>query len=265
MIPPGEKQTFELHCFDQNGRFLRSRAAAATLARTRRPVGRRDERQRACGRSRLGRTVTASLDGLTATARIRVFRGTKEWSWNFDGFSGPAVPPSWVREFAKLKPMDLDGNTVMAVAGMGTARGRPSHTVWIGPPESKNYTIQADVRTKEQRRQLSNIGVTANRYTLMLKGTLGKLQVQSWPPHLRMAKDVPFKAEPEVWYTLKFKVEVRDGQAYLFGKAWKTGEAEPEAWTLEHVDPHANESGSPGLYFYATTDCMFDNVRVTFD
>jgi hypothetical protein len=99
----------------------------------------------------------------------------------------------------------------------------------------------------------------------MIKGNQGRLQVFSWPPHLHNAKEVPFKVDPDVWYTLKFTVDVRDGQAYLMGKAWKTGEPEPEAWTLEHVDPHPNETGSPGLCVYAITDCLFDNVKVTFE
>jgi hypothetical protein len=153
----------------------------------------------------------------------------------------------------------------MLLAGISDAtRGRPSHTVWLGSPDMKNYTIQADVRLVQQRRQLANIGISANRYSFMIKGTYGRLQVYSWPPHLHNAKEVPFKVEPDTWYTLKFTVEVRDGQAHLLGKAWKTGEPEPDAWTLEHVDPHPNETGSPGLCVYATTDCMFDNVKVTF-
>jgi hypothetical protein len=174
------------------------------------------------------------------------------------------VPPTWIRAFAKLKPMTIDGNTVMGVSGLG-ARGRPSHYVYFGAPTMNNYVIQADVLMKEQRRQLPNIGVIANRYSFMIKGPYGKVQVQSWPPHLRAASEVSYDAKPDVWYTMKFKVDVRDGQAYLFGKIWPASEAEPDAWTLEHVDPHANETGSPALCWYATTDCMFDNVKVTFE
>ena len=62
---------------------------------------------------------------------------------------------------------------------------------------------------------------------------------------------------------MKLKVDADDSQAKIFGKVWKTGEAEPEGWTIEATDPHPNMSGSPGLYVYATTDCMFDNVVVT--
>jgi hypothetical protein len=111
---------------------------------------------------------------------------------------------------------------------------------------------------------LANIGISAQRYSFMIKGNQGKLQVFSWPPHLHNAKEVPFEAKPDVWYTMKFKVELRNDQAFLFGKAWEAGQPEPEAWSMEHVDPHPNIQGSPGLCVYATTDCLFDNVKVVF-
>ena len=267
VIAPGASQKYELYCFDKLGHLIKKMdpelTAAPELSALKiegatvvAPQGDKD----------MAGTLSAKVGELAATARVRVFKGTKEWSWDFEQFSGVAVPPTWIRAFAKLKPLKVGDNTVMAVAGISDkTKGRPSHTVWLGTPTMKNYTIQADVLMKEQRRQLPNIGISANRYAFMIKGNQGRLQVFSWPPHLHNAKEVPFKAEPDVWYTLKFKVEVRDGQAFLFGKAWKAGDKEPEAWTLEHVDPHPNESGSPGLSFYAITDCMFDNVKVTFE
>ncbi len=54
----------------------------------------------------------------------------------------------------------------------------------------------------------------------------------------------------------------QDG-AHLHGKAWKRGDPEPEAWTIEAVDPHANLNGSPGLYIYSLAQCLFDNVSLS--
>ena len=208
-------------------------------------------------------TVTAEIDGVTGTARVRMFNPAKVWKWDFEGYKGPQVPSQWLRAFAKLKPTDVDGNVVMKAAGIGNTKGRPSHTVWLGTPEMKNYTIQADVLMKEQRRQMPDIGVVANRYNFILKGNKGKLRIQSWAPHLRMAVEEKYRSDPDVWYTMKLKVDADESQAKVYGKVWKTGEAEPEGWTIEATDPHPNQSGSPGLYVYATTDCMFDNVIVT--
>ncbi len=269
-IPAGASQKFELHCFDKLGRFIKK--VDPELATSKEleglTISGASVTAPAVGEANADRdfagTVETKLGELTASARIRVFKATPDWKWDFEGFTGPQVPPTWMRAFAKLKPQTIDGNTVMTVAGMGAnTRGRPSHFVFLGSPSQHSYTIQADVLMKEQRRQLPNIGVCANRYSFMIKGPYKKVQVQSWPPHLRAAKEVPFDAKPDVWYTMKFKVDVKDGQANLYGKIWPAGESEPEAWTIEQTDPHANETGSPGLCWYATTDCMFDNVQVT--
>lgn len=210
-------------------------------------------------------TVVASQGELQAHARVRAFSTAKVWKWDFEGYKGVQVPPTWIRAHIKLKPVQLDdGNTVMAVAGMGKSKGRPSHTVFIGTPDMRDYTIQADVLITEKRRMMASIGVTANRYDAMLKGNVGKVHVQSWPPHQRMAKSKSFRIDPDVWYTIKTTVDANPERAIVYIKAWKRGDPEPEDWTLVAEDPHPNLTGSPGLNYYATTDCMFDNVIVTF-
>jgi hypothetical protein len=55
------------------------------------------------------------------------------------------------------------------------------------------------------------------------------------------------------------------------GKVWLKDTAEPEAWTIELIDPCPNESGSPGIHATATaitssskgTEILFDNVKIT--
>ena len=80
-----------------------------------------------------------------------------------------------------------------------------------------------------------------------------------------MAQTAKYRSEPDTWYTMKMRVEVEGEQANVLCKVWETGKEEPAEWTLTANDPHPNRTGSPGLYYYATTDCMFDNVKVTFD
>ena len=204
------------------------------------------------------------MDGVTATARVRSISAAKVWKWDFEGYKGIQVPPTWLRAHIKIKPTKVEDNTVMAAAGIGKGKGRPSHAVWLGTADMKNYTVQADVMLKESRRQLPDIGLIANRYNFILKGNLGKLRMQTWAPHLRMSKDEKYLADPDVWYTMKMTVDANDDRAIVRGKIWKRGETEPSAWMLEAEDPHPNMTGSPGLYVYAITDCMFDNVSVTF-
>ncbi len=203
--------------------------------------------------------VIAKHGDLTATARVRVFPGLP-WKWDFEGYTARQVPPTWVSALGRLVPEQVDGSTVLHKT---VGKGRPSGYVWLGPSDMEGYTIQADVLMREEKRRLPSIGITAHRYNLILKGNVGKLGVQSWPPHLRMAQNVRYRSDPDVWYTMKLHVDVQDDGAHVQGKVWKRGEAEPDAWTIEAVDPHPNLNGSPGLYVYALADCYFDNVIVT--
>ena len=264
VVKPGETVEYSVVAFDAGGQVISTTPAKLTAGDAADKLTIDGNKITAPNiESSIAATVTAEVDGVSGTARIRMFNPAKVWKWDFEGYKGPQVPPHWLRAVAKIKPTDVDGNVVMKAAGIGKTKGRPSHTVWLGPPEMKNYTIQADVMMTEQRRQLPDIGVVANRYNFILKGNKGKLRIQSWAPHLRMSVEEKYRSDPDVWYTMKLKVDADDSQAKIFGKVWKTGEAEPEGWTIEATDPHPNMSGSPGLYVYATTDCMFDNVVVT--
>ena len=203
--------------------------------------------------------VTATVGDLSATARLRVFPALP-WKWDFEDYRSKQVPPTWINAFLKLQPAEIGGTVALK---RSPGKGRPSTYFWLGPPEMEEYTIQTDVLMKEQRRKLANIGITAHRYNFILKGNSGRLAFQSWAPHLRMAKEIRFRSDPDVWYTLKMTVQVRDDGAHVMGKAWKREDTEPEEWTLETVDPHPNTEGSPGLYVYNLADSYFDNVQVS--
>jgi hypothetical protein len=62
---------------------------------------------------------------------------------------------------------------------------------------------------------------------------------------------------------MKLRVDNRaDGTALVRGKVWATGEAEPQAWTIEKTDKIAHMEGSPGLYGDGISEVYFDNVSV---
>ncbi|MCA8988036.1 MAG: PQQ-binding-like beta-propeller repeat protein [Planctomycetaceae bacterium] len=251
---------YELRAYDKNGVFLKNLDFELKL-----PEGFANASVQGnkvafeAGEKSLAGEITAVAGDITTTSRIRYFSGKSE-SWDFEGMTGTQVPPTWVNAFLKFKPTQLDGQTVMSNS---SNKGRPSVYMWLGPPEMTGYTVQADVLMKESRRQLPGVGVTVQRYNFILKGNFGKAAIQSWAPHLRMAKEVKFRSDPDVWYTMKCKVDIADGQATVKGKVWKRGEPEPEAWTVEAVDPHPNETGSPGVYIYSMADSLYDNVSVT--
>ena len=74
-------------------------------------------------------------------------------------------PPDDVPKRRNLKPTPLDGNTVLKSS---VGPGKPAFSAWLGPPGMKDYVVQADVRVDGKRR-LSNIGVTNQRYDMVLK------------------------------------------------------------------------------------------------
>ena len=126
----------------------------------------------------------------------------------------------------------------------------------------KDYTIQVDLMGTKTKRRLPDIGLIANRYTLDMQGRHQRLQIRSWASDLRMAKTIDFPWEIDVWYTMKMQVEVVDDTAIIRGKVWRTGEPEPEDWTLVAEDPRPNREGSPGIYGYSPTEIYYDNLKV---
>ena len=136
---------------------------------------------------------------------------------------------------------------------------------WMGQPDYHDYTIQADVRGSIRDGKQPDIGLIAQRYTLVLMGIKQQLQVRSWTgqPN-RFSTTVPFKWNYDTWYTMKFQASVEEGKAVLRGKVWPRGDDEPEDWSIEAVDEAPNVIGSPGLFGKADdAEIFIDNLSVT--
>jgi hypothetical protein len=143
------------------------------------------------------------------------------------------------------------------------AAGLNRSDIFFGPPAMKNYTIQADVLGKRNRRQMPDIGLIANRYTMDLQGALQRLQIRIWAAELLNSETIDFKFDADVWYTMKMRVDQAGGKSIVKGKVWPRAEKEPEAWTITMEDPLPNPQGSPGLYGYSPAEIYFDNVKIT--
>lgn len=136
--------------------------------------------------------------------------------------------------------------------------------VFIGTPEMKNYTIEADVMTEGNRRKMSEVGVINQRYIVVLKGNYQQIEVNSNQERLKVT--APFAISPNTWYRVKARVDVAtDGTGMVRGKAWKKGEPEPEAWTIEVPHKTAHKNGSPGLFGFSPQEqrAWIDNIAVT--
>lgn len=258
----GDEIEYSLHAFDKNGRFIKE--LPPTLESQEDLPGVKVDgaklRVPASPKRQAGHVI-AKHGALVATARLRVFPQLP-WKWDFED---KQVPPTWINAFSQIVPAEVGGSVVMKRYSPQLAgkKGRPSYFVWLGPADMKDYTIQADVMMTEVKRKLPSVGVTANRYNFFIKGNYGKLTIQSWSAHKRMAKETTYRSDPDVWYTLKMRVDIEDDGAHVKGKVWKRGEEEPGEWTIEALDPHPNLNGSPGLYAYSNTDSYYDNVIVT--
>ena len=110
---------------------------------------------------------------------------------------------------------------------------------------------------------MSDIGVTAQRYTLVLYGNSQQLKLEPWEPETQRTAMVPFKWEPDKWYHLKLRVEtLADGRVRARGKAWATGDPEPGEWLIDKTDPIGNRQGAPGLFVDAEFGAYIDNLKL---
>jgi len=257
----GQSANFRARLFDEHGEFLREEKASWALDGLKGTVedGKFTTASGPVGQAGL---IKATVGAITGEARVRVVPPLP-WTETFDSYAVNTVPAHWLGAAAgQYKVVELDGGKVLAKAPNETLFKRMR--IFLGPTDWSNYTIEADVRAPEKRRQMGDAGVTAQRYTLVLFGNNQQLELYSWQPETKRNVDVPFAWKPDTWYHLKLRVEnTLDGKARIRGKAWPTAESEPEGWLIDHIDPIPNLQGSPGLFADATYGVFFDNLKVT--
>lgn len=256
LIKPGEKQQYEVRLYNAKGQFLKKSKADFSAAGS----GEIDSSGQFSAPSEpkhSAATITAKVGELAGTARVRI---VPPLPWKFD-FSEGEVPITWVGARYRNVVRKVDGNDVM-VKVTTIPKGTRSQS-WMGPTDLHDYTIQADVKGSIKDNKLPDIGVIAQRYTLDMMGASQQLQIRTWPPVLRMAVTIPFKWQPNVWYTMKLRAANEGGKAVLRGKVWEKGKPEPKSWTIEATDDSPNTIGSPGLFGNASNAEIFvDNITV---
>lgn len=176
-------------------------------------------------------------------------------------FAYPPLP--WIGARFRWEVRELDGQKVLRKT-LDDIRFQRAMT-FIGHPDMKNYTVEADVMSDGNRRVMSTVGVINQRYLIALLGNSQELEVSSNYERIKVA--VPFRWNAREWYRLKARVDVApDGSGMVRAKAWKRGDPEPERWTLEVPHRHAHRNGSPGLFGFAPQvkfAVYIDNVSVT--
>jgi outer membrane protein assembly factor BamB len=183
---------------------------------------------------------------------------------NADGTAFAYPPLPWIGARFKFDVREKDGSKVLAKTIENKFFQRA--TVFMGTPDMKNYTIQADVMSDGNRRKMSEVGLINQHYLIVLKGNEQKIEVNSNQERLRVSED--FKWSPNVWYRLKARVDPNpDGSAVVRAKAWKRDETEPEKWSIEVPHKTAHAAGAPGLFGFSpqAMKVYVDNIEVKAD
>ena len=260
VVKPGESTRFIVRLFDAKGRFIREEKSAAwALDGLGGNVSQGTYTAPASG-SDAG-SVTATVGQITGKARVRVVQPLP-WSYDFNQATGEMPPDHWLNTQNKVFVRDFEGDKGLVRVPDATPQRRTR--VYMGPSSLDNYTIEADVRVSEQRRQMSDVGLINQRYVLMLFGNAQRLELQPWQAAPGRTVLARYSWKPNAWYRVKLRVQqLPAGVTLAQGKVWPRGETEPDAWTVEKRDALGHREGAPGFYADANTHVYFDNLKVT--
>jgi outer membrane protein assembly factor BamB len=268
ILKPGEAVPLTLNAFDANGRAVKDPGQATwTLEGLKGTIEKGRFVPDPAAGAQAG-TVKAAVGTLSGASRIRVI---PDLPWTFDFENGGETPPAqWINATGKFAVRDVEGNKVLVKLAQNPFAFAKRTRPFFGPPDLSNYTIEADVRSMERRRQMSDVGIVAQRYELVLFGNHQRLELQPWQPETQRTVRVDYKWKPDTWYVMKLEVQSLDAnKVRARGKVWPKGEPEPAAWAIERIDPIGNHKGSPGIYADALnsaaqggSEIFYDNIKV---
>jgi outer membrane protein assembly factor BamB len=259
-LVPGQTVKLRARLFDDRGIFLREEKAEWSLEGLKGSVTDGAFTVAPDPADQAG-LIKATIGGLTGQARARVVRPLP-WTETFESYAEGSAPAGWIN-------MVAGKFAVATIDGQKTLRKPPDNTLFkrirafVGSTEWSNYTVEADVQTPTRRRMQGDIGITAQRYSLVLYGTSQRLKLEPWEPETTRTVTVPFAWKPDTWYRLKLRVEnMPDGSVRARGKAWPSADPEPAAWPIDKMDPIGNRKGAAGLFIDAEFGAHVDNFKV---
>ncbi|HXW13976.1 MAG TPA: hypothetical protein VEN79_05650, partial [Terriglobia bacterium] len=262
ILKPGDTIQLHVRLYDAAGRFLREENSATWSLQGLKGMVADGKFVVAPDKVGQAGVIKATVGSLSGEARARVIPPLP-WNETFDSYAVGTVPPQWVSATTgRFQVSELDGKKVLEKLPNDTLFKRMR--VFMGPADWSNYTVEADVRVTEKRRQMGDVGITAQRYTLFAFGNNQQLEMNSWEPETARAVIAPFAWNPNTWYRLKLRVEnMPDGKTRIRGKAWAAAGPEPDGWMIDKIDPIPNQQGSPGVFADAQFGAYFSNLKVT--
>lgn len=218
-----------------------------------------------------GGRVLAKIGDLTGQCTVRVVPRLP-YTTDFSKVVEGRAPAGWINCSGKFAVVDLQGQKVLKKLALNANPLVARSYTYIGIPQDKDYTIEAEVMGNKVGDNMADIGVTANRYTFLLDGNKQTLRLVSWEAVPRIDKTIDYAWKPGVWYHLKLTVTLEGTEGIARGKIWEQGKEEPADWTIEVKDPIPNTQGAPALYAYATgipgnnkpgAEAFFNHVKIT--
>jgi outer membrane protein assembly factor BamB len=261
VVKPGQTQRFRALAFDAQGRSLGEvKPQQWSLSALDGVIDAGTYKAPATTRGQAG-LVSASLGAVKGEARVRLVP-VPPYTEDFESWPAGPPPPHWISAVAgSFQITELDGQKVLFKQPLETLFRRMR--VFFGPNDLSNYTVEADIRAVERRRQMGDAGIFAQRYGLVLFGNAQKLELQPWQPNTAKSVDVPFEWKKDEWYRLKLRVEnLPDGKVRVLGKAWKRDTPEPANWLIDKTDAIGSREGSPGIFGDAQFGVYYDNIKV---
>jgi outer membrane protein assembly factor BamB len=261
VVSPGQSVKLRARSFDARGRFLREEKATWSLEGLNGTITDGAFVAGADTKDQAG-FIRATVGTLKGDARARIARPLP-FTEDFESLPEGSVPAGWVNATTgKFSVVTLDGRKVFQKAPDETIFQRIR--MFVGPVDWSDYTFEADVRVNTRRRQMGDMGITVQRYTLVLYGTAQLLKIEPWEPETKRTVSMPFKWDADAWYRLKLRVEnLPKGAVRARGKAWPAGQPEPANWLLDKTDPIGNRQGAPGVFAAAQFGSYIDNIRIT--
>lgn len=282
VLSPGKSVKFKVRAFDDHGRFLKEVSAKWSLPTPPPPPNSKLKPPKLKGTISKGKLVVdkkvpaqqgmvlAKVGDLKGLARVRV---APVLPYQNDFKKPPAGAPigGWVNCAGKFMVVEKEGQKVLKKTNLLASPLVARANTFITLPLKEDYTVRADVMGTQKKKDLPDMGIVNKRYSLLLAGNTQQLRLVSWDALPRIDRTFQFTWKPNVWYSMKLRVDVDKGKAVARGKVWPKGQEEPKEWTIAVEDSLPNKEGSPGLHANSTgilpnspgTEAFFANVKVT--
>ncbi len=261
VVKPGEAAKFRVRLFDDHGRFIREATDATWALDGLKGAAQNNQFTAAADAGAQAGMVKATVGNVTGVSRVRVI-SLPPLSENFESLAPGSLPKHWISAGGKYGVREVDGNKVLVKNPEPQAFKRARS--FFSPPDWSNFTVEADFRATEKRRQMGDVGVVAQRYELVLLGNGQRMDLRSWQLEEKRTVKKSFAWKADTWYRVKLEVQnLPDGKVRARGKAWPAAEAEPVGWMLERIEPLGNHQGSAGIFADAPNEVFIDNIKVT--